>query len=114
MLNAGGEPDGKRILSESIVKQMLTKDALPDGTGGRGLGVDMNSSYSSCRGTRFDPDTTFGHTGWTGTMYWSDPVNDVYVILLSNRVHPDGKGDLKKVRSEVSTAVAEALLGKRE
>lgn len=111
MLNNGGELDGKRILSEAIVKQMLTKDALPDGTGARGLGVDIDSSYSSCRGKRFDKDTTFGHTGWTGTMYWSDPVNDVYVILLSNRVHPDGKGDLKKVRSEVSTAVAEALLG---
>jgi serine-type D-Ala-D-Ala carboxypeptidase len=111
MLNAGGEVEGKRILSESIVKQMLTEDALPDGTGSRGLGVDIASSYSGPRGTRFDKGTTFGHTGWTGTMYWSDPVNDVYVILLSNRVHPDGKGDLKKVRSEVSTAVAEALLG---
>ena len=113
MLNAGGEVEGKRILSESIVKQMLTEDTLPDGTGSRGLGVDIASSFSSCRGTRFDKGATFGHTGWTGTMYWSDPVNDIYVILLSNRVHPDGKGDLKQVRSEVSTAVAEALLGKQ-
>lgn len=111
MLNAGGTLDGKRILSESTVKQMLTNDPLPDGTGGRGLGVDMTSSYSGPRGERFDKGTTFGHTGWTGTMVWSDPNSDVYVVLLSNRVHPDGKGDLKKVRSEVSTAVAEAMLG---
>ena len=111
MINAGGVFEGKRILSEKIVAEMLKKEALPDGTGARGLGVDIDSSFSSCRGDRFDKDTTFGHTGWTGTMYWSDPVNDVYVILFSNRVHPDGSGDMKRVRKEVSTAVAEALLG---
>lgn len=111
MLNAGGVLDGKRILSEAIVTQMLTKQALPDGTGARGLGVDIDSSYASCRGTRFDRGTTFGHTGWTGTSFWSDPQSDVYVILLTNRVHPDGKGDVKSLRSKVATACAEAILG---
>ena len=111
MLNAGGRLDGKRLLSEETVRKMLTKDALPDGTGGRGLGVDIDSSFSSVRGKRFDKGTTFGHTGWTGTSLWSDPHHDVYVILLANRVHPDGKGDMKRVRSEVATIVAETLLG---
>jgi CubicO group peptidase (beta-lactamase class C family) len=112
MLNAGGEAaGGKRILSERIVEQMLKKDALPEGTGARGLGVDIDSSFASVRGKRFDKGTTFGHTGWTGTSYWSDPVNDIYVILLTNRVHPDGKGDVKRVRSEIATIVAESLLG---
>ncbi len=111
MINAGGVLEGKRLLSEAIVKQMLTVQALPDGTGARGLGVDIDSSYSSCRGTRFPRGTSFGHTGWTGTSYWSDPASGVYVILLSNRVHPYGKGDMKEVRSKVATACAEAVLG---
>lgn len=111
MLNNGGALRGKRILSEAIVNRMLTPQPLPDGTGARGLGVDIDSSFASCRGSRFDRGTTFGHTGWTGTMFWSDPVNDVYVVLFTNRVHPDGKGDVKRMRSEVATAVAEALLG---
>lgn len=111
MLNAGGSLDGKRILSEAIVKQMLTVQYLPDGSGGRGLGVDIDSSFSSPRGKRFDRGATFGHTGWTGTSFWSDPASDVYVILLTNRVHPDGKGDVKELRTKVATACAEAVLG---
>lgn len=111
MLNAGGALDGKRILSDSMVRQMLEVEYLPDGTGGRGLGVDVDSSFSSPRGARFDRGTTFGHTGWTGTSFWSDPQSDVYVILLTNRVHPDGKGDVKSLRSRVATACAEAILG---
>jgi CubicO group peptidase (beta-lactamase class C family) len=111
MLNDDGVLEGRRLLSPSTVRQMLTLQALPDGSGGRGLGVDIASSYSGPRGKRFERGTTFGHTGWTGTSFWSDPNSDVYVILLTNRVHPDGKGDLRKLRAEVATACAEAVLG---
>ncbi|MFT3786828.1 MAG: serine hydrolase domain-containing protein [Tepidisphaeraceae bacterium] len=110
MLNAGGELDGKRILSEAMVKRMLKPVELPEGKGTRGLGVDMASSYAGIRGTRF-PSGSFGHTGWTGTSYWCDPVSKVYVILLTNRVHPDGTGDVQKLRREVNTLAAEAVLG---
>jgi CubicO group peptidase (beta-lactamase class C family) len=65
MINSGGVHDGKRVLSEAMVARMLTLQALPDGTGGRGLGVDIDSSFSSPRGDRFNRGTTFGHTGWT-------------------------------------------------
>ncbi len=111
MLINGGELDGKRILSADTVAEMTKMRCLPDGTGCRGYGVDIDSSFSSCRGERFAPGTTFGHTGYTGTMFWVDPVNKVYFILLTNRVHPDGKGDVKELRSTVATVVAEALLG---
>lgn len=111
MLNNEGELDGQRILSKQMVKRMLTVQALPDGSGARGLGVDFDSSYASCRGSRFERGTTFGHTGWTGTSFWSDPNSNVYVILLTNRVHPDGKGDVKALRAAVATACAEAVLG---
>jgi len=111
MLNNGGELDGTRILSEATVNKMLTMQTLPDGKGGRGLGVDMDSSYSSVRGARFERGKTFGHTGWTGTMFWSDPREGVYLVLLTNRVHPDGKGEVKELRINVATVVAKVLLG---
>jgi CubicO group peptidase (beta-lactamase class C family) len=111
MLINGGELDGKRVLSANTIAEMTKMRCLPDGTGCRGYGVDIDSSFSSCRGQRFARGTTFGHTGYTGTMFWIDPVNKVYFILLTNRVHPDGKGDVKELRSKVATVVAEALLG---
>ena len=111
MLINGGELDGKRVLSANTIAEMAKMRCLPDGTGCRGYGVDIDTSFSSCRGQRFARGTTFGHTGYTGTMFWVDPVNKVYFILLTNRVHPDGKGDVKALRSKVATIVAEALLG---
>ena len=74
----------------------------------RALGWDLDSSYSSNRGELF-PVGSFGHTGWTGTSVWMDPVTKTYVILLTNRVHPDGKGDAGPVRARVATIVASAL-----
>ena len=111
MLN-GGELDGARVLPAEIVEQMERGKPLPDGTGDRGLGVDVDSPYApSPRGDRFPVGTTFGHTGWTGTMYWIDPGDDAFIVLLTNRVHPDGRGEVLALRRKVSTAVGEAMLG---
>ena len=107
----GGELDGHRILRADTIAEMTRMRCLPDGTGCRGYGVDIDTSFSSCRGQRFARGTTYGHTGYTGTMFWIDPVNRCYFILLTNRVHPDGKGDVKALRKQVATIVAEALLG---
>jgi CubicO group peptidase (beta-lactamase class C family) len=111
MLLNDGELEGKRILSARSIQQIQTMRTLPDGTGRRGYGFDFDTSYSSCRGERFEAGTTFGHTGYTGTMFWIDPKNDCYFLLLTNRVHPDGKGDVKALRRRVATIVGEALLG---
>src|SRR5438045_8353859 len=75
----------------------------------RGLGWDIDSSYSSNRGELF-PIGSYGHTGFTGTSLWLDPASKSYVIFLSNRVHPDGKGDVTALRSKVATVAAAALL----
>ncbi|MGB7157974.1 MAG: serine hydrolase domain-containing protein [Tepidisphaeraceae bacterium] len=112
MLLHGGELDGKRILSKSTVAEMTKARCMPDGTNCRTYGFDANSKYSSARGDRFDKGTTFGHTGWTGTMLWVDPVHDCYFVLLTNRNHPDGKGNVTPLRRKVATVVAEALLGR--
>lgn len=111
MVLAQGQLDGKRILSESTIRDMTTSRALPDGTGARSYAYDVDTGYSSARGDRFHAGSTFGHTGFTGTMFWIDPSNDCFVILLTNRVHPDGKGQIVSLRRRVVTHAAEALLG---
>lgn len=108
MLN-GGELDGTRILEAGTVEAMTKKRCLPDGSGCRGYGVDVFGEDSPLRGEHFPVGTTYGHTGWTGTSFVIDPVNDVYVILLTSRCHPDGKGNAQPVRKAVSNATAEAL-----
>ena len=65
------------------------------GVAQRALGWDINSAYSRPRGEIFPIITlthpgSFGHTGFTGTSLWLDPVSDTYVILLANAIHPRG------------------------
>jgi CubicO group peptidase (beta-lactamase class C family) len=112
MILGKGELEGVRVLKESTAEAMTTPHALPDGTGVRTYGFDVDTSYSSPRGDRFPKGQSFGHTGFTGTSLWIDPVHDAFVILLTNSVHPDGKGKVIKLRKEVGTAVAEAMLSK--
>ena len=112
LLNKGVGDNGKRILSAKTVAEMTKRRCLPDGQHCRGYGLDYNSSFSNApRGERFDPLTTFGHTGYTGTMFWIDPLNDCFVVLLTNRVHPKDGANISPLRRKVSTIVAEGLLG---
>jgi uncharacterized protein YbbC (DUF1343 family) len=77
----------------------------------RSYGYDVKTGYSQPLGDRFPPLKSFGHTGFTGTCFWIDPADDVFFILLTNAVHPDGKGKVLALRRAVSTALATALLG---
>lgn len=74
----------------------------------RGLGWDIATHYSTPRGTVF-PASSFGHTGFTGTSLWLVPENETFVLILTNRVHPDGKGNVIALRRDVATAAALAL-----
>jgi uncharacterized protein YbbC (DUF1343 family)/CubicO group peptidase (beta-lactamase class C family) len=111
MILGGGRLDGTRILSEATVREMTTPRPLPDGSDARTYGFDVDTPYSSPRGDRFPHGTSFGHTGFTGTMFWMDPASKSYVVLLTSSVHPDGRGNVINLRRYVSTAVAETLLG---
>jgi CubicO group peptidase (beta-lactamase class C family) len=74
----------------------------------RALGWDTMLPTSSC-GTKMSA-TAFGHTGFTGTSLWIDPERGVYVVLLTNRVHPTRENDrIKQVRPALHDAVMEAL-----
>ncbi len=107
MLLAGGELEGIRILSTASVAEM-TRSQL-DGSDRRGLGWDIDSRYSGARGTWFPAGNSYGHTGWTGTSLWVDPGANAFVIFLSNRVHPDGTGDVTPLRRVIGTLAAEAI-----
>jgi CubicO group peptidase (beta-lactamase class C family) len=74
----------------------------------RALGWDTMLPTSSC-GTRMSP-RAFGHTGFTGTTLWIDPDREVYVVLLTNRVHPTPDNDaIVGVRPALHDAVLEEL-----
>ena len=104
----GGSTKGLRILSPLTVEKMTTPQTPPNKMVLRGLGWDIDSPFASNRGELF-PVGSYGHTGFTGTSIWIDPVSKTYIILLTNRVHPDGKGDVGSLRSQIATLVASAL-----
>ena len=108
MLLGGGTYNGVRILSPLTVAKMTTPASAPGDPNVRGLGWDIDSAYSSNRGELL-PLGSFGHTGFTGTSIWIDPATREFVVFLSNRVHPDGKGDVTPLRAKVATIAAAAL-----
>ncbi|MGI8470279.1 MAG: exo-beta-N-acetylmuramidase NamZ domain-containing protein, partial [Pyrinomonadaceae bacterium] len=108
MLLNGGSLDGKRILSANTVARMTAPIVISETGETRGLGWDINTAFSSNRGELF-PLGSFGHTGFTGTSIWIDRVSNTFVIFLSNRVHPNGKGDVTPIRAKVATVVASAI-----
>jgi uncharacterized protein YbbC (DUF1343 family)/CubicO group peptidase (beta-lactamase class C family) len=99
---------GGGILSPLAVEKMTRPEQPPAAPVLRGFGWDIDSPFSSNRGDLF-PVGSFGHTGFTGTSVWIDPTTQTYIILLTNAVHPRGKGNAIALRSKVATAVAAAL-----
>jgi uncharacterized protein YbbC (DUF1343 family)/CubicO group peptidase (beta-lactamase class C family) len=109
MLLAGGAVNGSRVLAPLTINRMISPSTPPAERNVRALGWDMDSSFSSNRGELLPPGS-FGHTGFTGTSLWIDFETGVFVVFLSNRVHPDGKGDVTPLRAKVATIVAAALV----
>jgi uncharacterized protein YbbC (DUF1343 family)/CubicO group peptidase (beta-lactamase class C family) len=99
---------GSTILSPLMVEKMTTPQQPPTSTALRGFGWDIDSPFSSNRGDLL-PVGSFGHTGFTGTSLWIDPTTRTYIIILTNAVHPRGKGSAVALRSKIATAVAAAL-----
>ena len=105
-----GELDGARILKTETVKLMTSVQSAGVVEARRGLGWDIDSGYSRPRGKLF-PVGSYGHTGWTGTCLWIDPFSKAFWIFLSNRVHPDGKGNILPLQLALGTYVAMAVDG---
>jgi CubicO group peptidase (beta-lactamase class C family) len=98
---------GARLpVAEFTLRRFLRRSTVPGSS--RALGWDTMLPTSSC-GTELSP-TAFGHTGFTGTSLWIDPALDLYVVLLTNSMHPSRKGEgIQPLRRAVHDAVALAL-----
>ncbi len=108
MILNGGILNGRRILSAATVAKMTQPFVVSENGTTRGLGWDMNTAFSSNRGELF-PLGSFGHTGFTGTSVWIDLVSETFVVFMSNRVHPAGKGNVSSIRAKVATIAASAI-----
>src|SRR5262249_7643019 len=100
--------DGGPVLSLLVITKMTMPQQPPNAPVLRGLGWDIDSPFSSNRGELL-PVGSFGHTGFTGTSTWIDPTTRTYIILLTNSVHPRGKGTAISLRGKIATTVAAAL-----
>jgi beta-glucosidase-like glycosyl hydrolase/CubicO group peptidase (beta-lactamase class C family) len=107
MLVNGGVYDHRRLVSPETVQLFTRRAGIPGST--RALGWDTPSDEGSSAGTLLSR-RSFGHTGFTGTSLWIDPDRRLFVILLTNRVHPSRENNLiRKARAEVADAVVRAL-----
>ncbi len=106
MLLNGGVYDGRPYLQDSTIALFTQKQSS---LSTRALGWDTKSPTHSSAGHLFSP-TSFGHLGFTGTSLWIDPVRQLLVVLLTNRVCPTRDNHkIDYVRPIVHDAVIEAL-----
>ena len=85
MLNNGKY--GKKIIFKEKTVRQFTQRAMVDTSSSRCLGWDSPSGNAS--GGVYQSENSYGHTGYTGTSLWIDPDHNLFVILLTNAVHPD-------------------------
>ena len=119
MLLDGGSFGGRRIVSRATVELFTERAGVPASS--RALGWDTPTDESAQRSsTPGEPGYTsagtllsarsFGHTGFAGTSMWMDPERELYVILLTNRVHPTrDNNQIRGVRAQVADAAVRAL-----
>ena len=100
--------EGGGVLRPDVVNMMTTVQSPAGVAVRRTGGFDLDSSFSRPRGSLF-PIGSFGHTGFTGGFFWIDPVSKAFYVFLSNRVHPDGKGNVLSLQQRLGTLAAEAV-----
>ncbi|UJR82842.1 serine hydrolase [Sandaracinus amylolyticus] len=96
MMLGEGELDGVRVLAPESVRALITGQP-------RALGWDRRTAEEAR--TRGLGEGSIGHLGWTGTAIRIDPARDVFVVLLSNDVHPDGRGDVRPLFAELDRLI---------
>ncbi len=112
MLLNGGSWDTVQLIRSETVADFTRRQGVVPGSS-RALGWDTPPDppdSTSSAGTRLSP-RAFGHTGFTGTSLWMDPQQDLFIILLTNRVHPTRANTaILRVRPHVADLVVAALL----
>lgn len=106
MILNGGTYGGKQFIRSDIIKQFTTRQADTE----RGLGFDMPNSHAVIG--NLAPQSTYGHSGFTGTCIWIDPENELVYIFLSNRVYPSAKNwkiISMHIRERIHNVIYEAM-----
>jgi CubicO group peptidase (beta-lactamase class C family) len=111
MLLENGAYPGGRLLATASVRAMTSPQSPEGSSQVRGFGWDLKSSYSSPRGDLLEGG--YGHTGFSGTSLWVFPSVDAFIVVLTNRVHPDGGKDINHLRGAVANIVASAIADSR-
>ncbi len=110
LLDEGAFPGG-RLLSPQTIRAMTSPESPRNLSQVRGYGWDIDSAYSSPRGDLFKEG--YGHTGFTGTSLWIHPPTKTFIIILSNRVHPNGGKDINRLRAIIANIVAASIFDSR-
>src|SRR5438067_524482 len=106
MLLNGGVYAHQRILRRATVAQFTTPQQLSGGTRTLGWAVPTPGGLSG----HYFSEHSFGHTGFTGTSIWIDPDRQLFVVFLTNRVHPTRENQkIQQVRRDLHDAVMQAL-----
>lgn len=108
MLLEMGKVNGQEILGPSQVAMMISPQSPEGGERLRGLGWDLGQVFATNQ-AELPAFGSFGHKGYTGTEIRIDPINGVYVIILTNRVYLNGKGDAQPLRKNVAELIARSI-----
>jgi CubicO group peptidase (beta-lactamase class C family) len=104
---------GIRLLRPESITLFTSRQNLV-GESTRALGWDTRSEQGSSSGELMSKNV-FGHTGFTGTSIWLDPVNQIFIVFLTNRVHPTRENNkIRAVRPKVHDYIMKAVLNKSQ
>ena len=101
-----GRHAGGQLISSAAIKDMAQPQSPAGKLPVKGLGWAIHSPSGNW--SEMLPAGTFGHKGFTGTLLWIDPVTRTYLIVLSNRVYPDGEARTETLRDQVFSLVVQA------
>ncbi len=102
MMLREGELDGVRVLRRETVQKL----AEPQPGRGERRGLGWKLVHKSASGFSA---TSYGHSGFTGTSLWIDPERDLFVVFLSNRHHPNDRGNVHPFATRIRRAAVQAL-----
>ena len=109
MLLGGGASGPTQILSPATLAAMMSPSTPLYKGNLRGLGWSLDTTCDEGRGKR--SSLPIDHSGFTGTKLWLDIESGLYIVFLSNRLHPDGKGDVFDLREQIITIAVSVAAG---
>ena len=109
MLLAGGASGPTQILSPATIAAMISPSTPLNKGYIRGLGWSLDATGDDAKGKRFP--LPIDHSGFTGTKIWLHPGTGLYIVFLSSRLHPDGKGDVFDLREQIITIAVSVAAG---